>query len=324
MHVHTWAFIGPVDLRDSRVRSLACERPNLLRCRVPECETELVVKCGTTRSAACEPCGLAHRARVGVVAGSGMRPRYIRRARMHVATDGIFVTLTAPGVRQHKIGKSSRYCTCTPPGGVDLAAWNGSAGKRWNEFCKAVRRAYGEDVEFFKGAEVQRRGALHFHAIFKRRGGGVLAMTETSIRRLALTYGFGHSVDVQRFEPGHAAYVAKYVSKSANDRRRVPWSGTRLLSRRVETLDGRRVDVRVPVDTGSPTYRTWSASRRFGEPMRLVRAAQAHFQATLSALPRWATAEGVDVTPEGFGPAVEDLVPLRPDRVGPPLAPDNA
>lgn len=325
-HSCSWSFVGPLPLDDARRLSIGCMRPNLLRCKVDKCGRELVVKCGTTRSAACEPCGLEHRGRVGIVAGSGMRHRVVRRSRQVVSTDGLFVTLTAPGVRQHRIGRKGGgwgpVCSCTPVGGVNLAEWNGSAGKRWNEFCKAVRRTYGADVEFFKGTEVQRRGALHFHAIFKRREGGVLAMTDASVRRLALQYGFGHEVKVVRFEPGHAAYVAKYVSKSANDRQRAPWSGRKFIVRQVETLDGRRVEMRLSVDTGSPTYRTWSASRKFGDPMRLVRAAQQHFRSCVAALPPWdepqPLAGYIEVRPEFAA-----LVCVRPDRVGPPVAPEH-
>jgi len=37
-----------------------------------------------------------------------------------------------------------------------------------------------------------------------------------------------------------------------------------------------------------PTYRTWVASRRYGDPMSVVRAAQAHHTDVLARMPRWA------------------------------------
>lgn len=269
--------------------------------------------CGTARASKCEPCSAVYRARVGLVAGSGLV----------VGRDGLFVTLTAPGTRPHKRPDGS-LCPCTPPGGVDMAEWNASLGKRWTRFVQALDRylgsavfTYGEDgrqhersgLRYFKAAEVQKRGALHLHVLLRRVDGRALAIRKKKLRRLALRHGFGHAVDVQAVQPGHAAYVAKYVAKSADDRHStvVPWRGSKYLrpgnprykvDRRsgwvVDRDTGEVIGPALRVESAQPTFRTWSASRAWGQGMAAVKAAQQHFVVTLAALPAWAR-EGVQV-----------------------------
>lgn len=311
---HSWAFLGPLPEGDSR-SLVGCERPNVLACR--DCRVEVLAKCGSTRSIVCEPCGDAHRARVSIVAGSGMHPRSREFAgrRMVLATHGLFVTLTAPGARAHR-RPDGRVCECTPDGGTDIAKWNAESAKRFNRFMQEVRRVYGKDVEYFKGAEVQKRGALHFHLIVRRRNGGPLALNVGHLRTLAIHYGFGHSIDIQKYDVKHSRYVAKYVAKSSNERGSVPWDGVRRRVWEDANLNTGESERRVTlVESRSPSYRTWTASRCWGDPMKLVRAAQGHFNDLMRELPSWhASSAGAVLS------ASLDRVPLRPDRPDDPPA----
>jgi hypothetical protein len=275
---HGWKFAGRQGLTPADALGVPCDDPFRIACG---CGESRWVRCGTSRASRCKPCSAAYRGRVGRVAGSGL---VLGRA-------GLFVTLTAPGGAAHRL-PDGRRCACTPPGGIDLAAWNAGAGKRWNEFVKALRREYGE-LEYFKAAEVQRRGALHFHVLIRApRGAGVLVVSQRRVRELAMAYGFGHAVDVQPVQPSHAGYVAKYVAKSADDRGSVPWRGWRHQTKTTRSVDVTTGELssgetRRLVPSWAPTFRTWSASRRWGTSMRAVRAAQVHYAAVVAVLPSW-------------------------------------
>ena len=155
---------------------------------------------------------------------------------------------------------SGDVCPCTPAGGVDLARWNASHSKRWNHVRTELRRQH-PGLEFFRGVEVQRRGALHDHAMVW----SPTPLSAKAIRAVALRAGFGHSVDLAPAAPGSkraAYYVSKYVTKATDSREDVPWWGDE-----------------IDYDTGEVTeglvpgrYRTWSCSRGWGLTMRAVRA----------------------------------------------------
>lgn len=245
-------------------------------------------------------------------------------------------------------------CRCTPEGGVDLARWNAEATRRWSRFLQELSRFVGADrvtyddagrrhrrqgLVYFRASEVQRRGALHFHVLMRRRDGAPLAITVRDLRRLAVKHGFGHAVDVQAVQPGHASYVAKYVAKAANDRKVVPWSGEgwvkppgrafRVLRTPYVDEQGREVSARTVVNTSTgetwparrglvsiPTFRTWAASWTWGDRMADVLAAQQHWTLVIEALPIWGVREGegwaaVCRAVDGWGRAT---VPDRPDR----------
>ncbi|WP_263118593.1 replication initiator [Cellulomonas sp. RIT-PI-Y] len=237
---------------------------------------------------------------------------------------------------------------------MDLGKWNADASRRWSRFLQELSRFVGADqvtydaagkrhrrqgLVYFRAVEVQRRGALHFHVLMRRRDGAPLAITVHDFRRLAIRHGFGHSVDVQAVQPGHATYVAKYVAKSSNDRKVVPWSAERWVRPklrahkvvRVPFVDetGRQVAERSVIDTRTgelvspaaralvsmPTFRTWAASWTWGDRMRDVLAAQQHWTLVVAALPIWGMREGegwaaVRSAVEGWGRA---SVPDRPD-----------
>lgn len=167
---------------------------------------------------------------------------------------------------------SGDWCPCTPEGGVDLARWNASHSARWNRFRTALRRDHPE-LQFFRGVEVQTRGALHDHAmVWSPR-----PLAKRRLRELALAAGFGHSVDLAPAPPGSkraAYYVSKYVSKSTDSRSDVPWWGTTV---EIDIDTGEVVEHEGPVDG---RYRTWSMSREWGMTMA---AARAHARAFVAA-----------------------------------------
>ncbi len=169
------------------------------------------------------------------------------------------LTLTAPGRDAHTL-PSGAPCPCTPVGGVDLAEWNASHSRRWNHFRTLLRREY-PGVQFFRGVEVQRRGALHDHAMTASE----VQLHLPTVRRLAMRAGFGHSVDLAPCEPGSrkaAYYVSKYVTKATDAREDVPWAA--------DVVDIETGEVTRKVIAGR--YRTWSMSREWGDTMAAVRA----------------------------------------------------
>lgn len=308
---HTWQYGGRDEVSEVAKMTVGCECPYWLVCS--GCGSRRLVRCGRPSMRACGPCGLRNKARVHRVASSGL----------HVGRSGLFITLTAPSWVEHFMPNGDA-CRCTGGGCPDLASWNASAGKRWNRMVQELRRDIGE-VEFFKAAEVQRRGALHFHALV--RGQGPLVVSKVYLRRLAGKHGFGHEVDVQPVEPRHWGYVAKYASKAAGDRCDVPWRGKRWVGgHRYEQLTdyvtGEVTTLRIgtserrQVEAYRATYRTWSCSREWGDTMAYVRAAQGHWAAVLEALPSW---DGLDV-PRAWAfvvvpPRADDDVPADPVEV---------
>ena len=145
-----WRYGGPSNEPHER-----CERPTRLVC--VGCGAQLVRRCSRSSRVACVPCSETYRHRVRRVFESGWSDD--PRARVFM------LTLTAPGERVHR-RPDGRKCPCTGPGGTNLAEWNATAGKRFNKAVTYLRRRYG-DVQYARAAEVQKRGALHFHVLVR-------------------------------------------------------------------------------------------------------------------------------------------------------------
>jgi hypothetical protein len=174
------------------------------------------------------------------------------------------LTLTAPGDRLHRLPDGSE-CPCTPAGGVDLASWNASHSRRWNHFRTVIRQDE-PGLQFFRGVEVQARGALHDHALIW----SPTPLRLSELRALAIRAGFGHSVDLAPIEAGSrkcAYYVSKYVTKATDSRDLVPWLA--------EVYDPLTGEITSEVIAGR--YRTWSMSREWGSTMTAVRRASAAY-----------------------------------------------
>lgn len=233
---------------------LDCHQPLRVVCR--DCDFTTAWACGGHRESRCRPCATRYRRRVRAVAESGL------------ARGGgyfYFLTMTAPGESAHRVGRTGRLCPCTPVGGVDLAAWNTSHSRRWNHFRTRLRQEV-PTLQFFRGVEVQDRGALHDHAMVW----SPVSLSKSWLRQLAMTAGFGHSLDLEQVQPGSkkaAYYVAKYVTKGADLRADVPWLGERVDLKTGEVTFG-LVDGR---------YRTWSMSQYWGMKMAHARAKAAEY-----------------------------------------------
>lgn len=271
---HAWAYVhiegAPPKLSD-------CDRPVQLKCAW--CSTVVAVRCNRSSSAKCAPCGRRYRGRVRRIFASGWTDRPADRV--------FFVTMTAPGVDQH-LNRWGAICECTPEGGVNLAEWHSTMGQRWSWFLTDLRRKFG-DVEYAKAAEVQKRGALHFHVLI-RCDGDLVAQKET-LRRLAIRWGFGHSFDVQPANHSHAYYCAKYASKTCDDRGQVAW---------LDRSTGEIVD-------GAPRLRVWTSSRAWGSTMKAVRAEQRAWASAGAAGGRAAEPPGPDGPAQAAPAASLDL-----------------
>lgn len=234
-------------LRGPRPAWLDCDRPLQVMCR--DCDHETRWACSGHRESRCKPCSGRYRRRVARVAASGTS-----------RADGwlYLLTLTAPGDREHRM-PSGDVCPCTPRGGVDLARWNASHSSRWNRFRTALRRDE-PDLEFFRGVEVQGRGALHDHALMWSPH----SLTKRRLKELALAAGFGHSVDLAPVTSAKQVtyYVSKYVTKATDSRSSVPWWGVADVDESTGEITEGDVDGR---------YRTWSKSQRWGLTMADVR-----------------------------------------------------
>jgi hypothetical protein len=247
-----------------------CVRPFRLSCT--RCAHFLVMACESGNESLCTVCAERYRKRVQVVAREpalAQRPGCL-----------LFLTVTAPGEREHR-KPGGQLCRCTGADGVELARWNAGIGKRWNRFAQAAQRLlerHGiERAAPFKCTEIQRRGALHVHSLWRLSSPvGQLAQLRRELRELAIDHGFGHELDVrvpvegQRSTRLLAWYCSKYVSKSVTERASVPWHVEVGRHCSVDQGTGEVVQHR-----GDPwTYRAWSASQRWGLTMGKVVAAQ--------------------------------------------------
>lgn len=226
-----------------------CERPRRRVCRW--CPFGYLARCRATQARRCAPCAETHRRNVRLVARSGL----VAPGR----GEGVMLTLTAPGKGQHWDSRHDRWCPCTPPEGTDPGIFNAALPRRWNRFVQELKRMIGGNLAYFRAIETQRRGALHEHVLLTSTDPGRRLFIEIEkVRALAIRFGYGHAVRLDRVRAasGAAGYVAKYVSKSCDERPEVPW----VIEATGEILRAR--------------YRPWSASRGWGLRMRDVRDAQ--------------------------------------------------
>ena len=182
-----------------------------------------------------------------------------------VALVFFFITLTAPGVDELPWDKAicnhlpTMKCSGELGCKVDefaVAIWNENAKQNWSWLLTYLRRELETDVQFAAVWELQKRGALHRHALVHAAGISVKRMEQT-IRALAAKWGFGVQIDVKAiagndaFEMARrAGYLASYVTKEIGS--------AKLFDRK----------------TGEPKeggVRAWSSSRRWGHTMGKVK-----------------------------------------------------
>lgn len=234
-----------------------CERPNLLIFVC--CGRCVSIACNSTKRSVCSACAARYKRQVREVC---------RRGIVDAPSLGGTLTLTAPGVgvhcRKHRWcnadGLGCEACPCSVES-LDIAEWNATLGERWNRFLQAVRRGEAsakvrgvrqeQRVEYFKGVEVQDRGALHLHVPMVSGDDAPVVLSLRKLRALAIAHGFGHSLVWDPMTGGKAesaklaGYVSKYVAKASDERASVPWRSPGKNPDR-----GRR-------------FRTWTASREW-------------------------------------------------------------
>ena len=272
-------------LRGPRPDGLDCQKP--LRVVCSECDYATVWACSNHRESACRPCAGRYRRRVRALASAGMTK---------VGGHHYFGTFTAPS-DVHRM-PSGDVCPCSIEG-FDLAEWNTSHSMRWNHLRTLLRREYPE-LQFFRGVEPQKRGALHDHVMIWSR----YEISLQTLRKLAVRAGFGHEVYCPEVRPGStqcAYYVSKYVTKACDSRSVVPWLGDVVDFDTGEVTEG-LVDAR---------YRTWSQSRDWGTTMAAVRAEAAQMARSYE-LRAAAPVEAQFVAAFGAQPV------LDPDEIPPP------
>ena len=247
-HLHRWRYAGRC--HDTHPK---CEQPHWLVCL--DCSQRKASRCGRSSRAVCNPCGDTYRRRVKRVFASGWCDNPLKAM--------VMLTVTAPGDQAHTLPNGQRF-PCTPEGGICIGEFNTLAGQAFNRLMQDLRRRYG-DVQYARAAEVQKRGALHFHIVMRvPRLGTLLGDFDKrnpfcALRQLVERHGFGHEIELEPATESAAWYCAKYVSKSCDDRQTLPW-----LDRHTGELS-----------TGNGRYRPWSASRRWGATMASIRATQA-------------------------------------------------
>jgi hypothetical protein len=283
---HAWTYLGSATASHRHPR---CERPRLFACE--GCGARRLGRCKTSNLRSCRPCGRSYRHRVRMVAEAG-RKRF-------PGDSLVMITLTAPGEREHRL-PGGRPCPCTPAGGVDLARWNGLAASRFNRFVTTVRRRWGIPVQYFKGAELQDRGAVHFHVLVRLPKSCGVNVSKPQLRKWAVDNGFGHEIDIAHVHNEIAAnYVAKYVSKTAGERASMPFVNPRTGEVNVGRFGG---------------YRTWTSSRQWGATMRQVELRQLVWARAGGATPPAAPA-ALDLSSESY--ATESYAGNEP--TGPPI-----
>jgi hypothetical protein len=134
-HEHHWS--KPFRPNQAVAAPKGCQWPLWQRCTA--CAEVRTISCGRSSRRACEWCSARYRRRVRRVFASGHTDRPGERI--------FLLTLTAPGARAHGL-PNGELCPCTPIGGVDLATWNATCGRRWSDFMLYLRRSMpGEDVQ---------------------------------------------------------------------------------------------------------------------------------------------------------------------------------
>lgn len=256
--------------------------PGTDRCSAPlrmvclNCAERCAMDCGTRHVTRCGLCSDRYRRNLVRCASYGLAVPGRQGPRWALG----MLTVTAPGTGPHRrwaLGGSNRnqpMCTCRlqAASAHDLGEWNAATPAMWNRLRTALARDY-PGLEFFKASEVQKRGALHLHALLAVPGGRV---DLRRVQSLVMAAGFGCVLDWAPIEPGSqkaARYVGKYVTKDA-EQDQVPWSR--------EVVDERTGELTVET---LARFRPWTASRHWGLTMgelrRLRRVAAARSAAQL-------------------------------------------
>lgn len=224
---------------------------------INESSEVLVVRCNSTRERMCLFCAGIHRKNLRTVVSSGLpwldsdKPLWTS-----------FVTITAPGVDRLPWAKelcvvmSDHVCSGNLGCRSDpwsTALWNLETKTTWNHFVTELERELGIDVPYWKSWELQKRGALHLHALMRHEGISK-ADFEVAVREIASVWGFGEQIVIKAVTQANRAefgvYVTVYVTKGSD------------LGLTFNELTG---------ELKQGGYRPWSASRDWGLSMADVK-----------------------------------------------------
>lgn len=250
----------------------ACERPRWVVCL--GCGVKAPVQCQSGSRAKCGHCSAMKHGDLAAVARSG----FDRPGDYH----GL-LTLTAPGRDvlpwdTDLCGHPADGSVCSGKAGckvqaVPLAVWHATLPRRWSDFITYLRRWLpGCTVEYMKVYEAQDRDALHVHAEVRITGPVSDRRVRAALRLAARRWGFGKQLDwspvsSERSKARASGYIAKYITKGYDD------FGSVLTCN---------------PDTGelrSKCLRPWSASRSWGDSMRVCRARRLAWWAAQGAAP---------------------------------------
>ncbi len=228
-----------------------CASPLLWRCEAGCCVDAR--PCGNHRESRCTPCATRYRRRVGRLIEAGATS-FGRTTSGH----SYLLTVNAPGNPGHNRwipGRAGLHgvCGCEESRAAGDGVWNASASARWNLLrTRLVQEHPG--LAYARCVEVQRRGLIHLHVVVH----SPTALSSQRVQELALSAGFGCVMDLAALDdPGKSArYLAKYVSKSVDQRGELPW-----VREMVNTETG---EVTVQLH---PTFRAWSSSQNWGVRM---------------------------------------------------------
>ncbi len=96
----------------------------------------------------------------------------------------------------------------------------GQGHKDFNTFARNVRAKFGKEVRYIAVPEFQKRGAIHFHALFWGLPSEELTRTERHTRLVADYWGQGF-IDLVMTDGNHkiSGYLSKYMVKAIMDPR---------------------------------------------------------------------------------------------------------
>lgn len=247
---------GARRLRDSAVRvelprSTVCDSPLLWACELGCCMAAR--PCGNHRESKCSPCSTRYRRRVSRLIEAGLSITKRKTGHLYL------LTVNAPGDDGHQRwvpGRPGRHglCGCHHARAEGDAAWNGSAGSRWNHL-RTLLAGSVEALDYVRVVEVQRRGLIHLHVVLW----SPKPLAAQAVQTMALAAGFGCVMDLAPLDSADktARYLAKYVTKSVDVRGSVPW-----VRHHVDRATGE-------VESNyEPTFRAWSSSRSW--PVRMA------------------------------------------------------
>ncbi|OHB14688.1 MAG: hypothetical protein A2431_00570 [Candidatus Zambryskibacteria bacterium RIFOXYC1_FULL_39_10] len=94
------------------------------------------------------------------------------------------------------------------------------AYRNYKSFVQALKYKFGKDFKYIAVPEFQKRGAVHFHALFWRLPKEINRKSEIENRTIAKIWGHGF-VDIKETDGDQkiSGYLAKYMAKAFTDKK---------------------------------------------------------------------------------------------------------